>query len=79
MKDEYPHLNTCRFYFHQYFSWLKDYDLFKIHVSNNFNFERHDHIKKKATHSHNLGSYLGGLVSIVVQSFFLFYGIFLII
>jgi hypothetical protein len=77
--NEFPHLNTPRNTLHHYFSFLKDYDIFKIDVSNNFNFERHDWKRNKTHHSKALGSYIGGLITIAIQIFFLYYCIFLIV
>ena len=64
-KEEYPHLNSCRSQFHRYFGFFKDLDIFKVQAIENINFQRHNYRTGKTKHKKDLGSYLGGCVTIL--------------
>ena len=73
MKVNYPHLNTCKHQCHSMFSFVKDFDMFAVSVTDVFNFERHNYAKNKSKHSHTLGSYLGGVMTMVYLVLFVGY------
>ena len=76
---EHPSKSGCKTALHSYFGFLKEVDIFKIPVTENLSFERHNYKTNKSKHNHQLGSYIGGLTSIVVMGFLVAYTIILII
>lgn len=63
---------------HKKLGFIKEIDMFAIPVCYMMNFERHDYHKNKTSHSGSLGSYIGGIFTIIMTIFFFTYTITLI-
>ena len=59
--------------FQKWTSYLKDCDMFAVNVTDMFNFERQSFVKGKTYHRQKLGSYCGGLMTIVYYMMFFGY------
>jgi len=49
----------------QTFGFLKDLDIFQVPITDNINFERHDKRSNKFSYSSSIGSYFGGVLTVI--------------